>query len=180
MFSFNRLRRAVAASADQSGFIGDWSATTNKMSGFLLVGKRQPPYHAADHVRACVNLLFGPGRKAEKQALIGNLSGEMTRQRPRCHSRLCQLLCKIDITVSWVELNDKLHASRWRRNLQGMTRGRTERLDQPVTPATIDTGHLADMCREMTVLNEFSQGIQVRGRLSPETLRLAATAQLAK
>src|SRR5260370_24002511 len=119
------------------------------------IERRQLSHHAADDFCACVNLPFGPGRKAEEQALAGDLSGKMARERAGRHSCFCQTPGNIDIAQSRVELSKKLHASRRRRNLQAMTGGGAERLYQVVASITIDPRHPAAMRAQNSVVDEF-------------------------
>ena len=83
----------------------------------------------------------------------------MPRQRSRHHPGFCQALGDIDVVLPWIELNQKLHATRRRRNAQAVPAGDAERLHQQIPPGAIDTRHLADMCGEITIVDEFGQGI---------------------
>jgi hypothetical protein len=101
------------------------------------------------------------------------LPGKMPGERPSCHPGFGQALRNSNIIAHGIEMNEKLHASRRGRDPKGAACCGTEGLDQPISPSAIDASHLADVCGEVSIVDEFGQRILQCSRHDLSTVTLS-------
>src|SRR5260370_6697694 len=117
----------------------------------------------SDPARAGIDLLVGPGGKAQKQPLLVGPSDEVTRQRPRRDARLGQPRAETPVVLSPATARQELHSPRRRIDHKSVQRLRRQRLHHAIAPPAVDAGHAANVSRIGTLLHELRQGV-LQGR----------------